>query len=157
MIKRIGVGMQNKKVAVIDDDKKFLGEIEELLALGGYSPVVVGDPVLAIDTVVQNKPDVILLELRMPRKNGFELTDAINRVFDARRIPIIAMSAFFRDEFSWLLEFCGIKRWLRKPFQPLDVIWAIENEIEERNQWAREKRLDRIENMTQPEDAIIKL
>ena len=32
-------------------------------------------------------------------------------------------------EFSWFLDMCGIKNWLRKPFQPLDAIWAIENGI----------------------------
>jgi len=136
--------MQDRKVAVIDDDKKFLGEIEEILTMGGYAPVVVNDPFLVVDTVVQSKPDIILLELRMPRKNGFELSYALNRVFAARRMPIIAMSAFFKDEFSWLLDFCGIKRWLKKPFQPLDVIWAIENEIEEGNQWKRVKHSDGI-------------
>ena len=123
--------MRYRKIAVIDDDKESLSEIEEILLLGGYIPVVVNNALSAVDAVVQSNPDVILLELRMPVKNGFELSDAINRVFETRRIPLIAMSDFFKKELGWFLYFCGIKRWLKKPFQPLDVIWAIENEIEE--------------------------
>ena len=123
--------MQNKKVAIIDEDKKILGELEEILVMSGYAPVLVDDVFLAVDTVILHKPDVILMELKMPHKNGFELNSAINRVFETKRVPIIAMSAFFRDEFRWLLDLCGIKRWIKKPFQPLDVIWAIENEVVE--------------------------
>jgi len=36
------------------------------------------------------------------------------------------------------MDFCGIKRWIKKPFLPLDVIWAVENEMEEDNQGVME-------------------
>lgn len=126
--------MKNKKIAVIDEDKRFLGEIEEVLTGSGYVPVVVSDALCAVDMAVWSKPDVILLELRMPRKNGFELANEINRVFEAKRIPIIAMSAFLKDELAFLLNLCGINRYLKKPFRPLDLIWAIEDVTEESNQ-----------------------
>ena len=58
-----------------------------------------------------------------------------------KKIPIIARSNIFKDEFKWLMDFCGIKRWIKKPFLPLDVIWAIESVMEEENQRSMEKRL----------------
>jgi len=122
--------MQNRKVAVIDHDKKSLRELEEILAGGGYTPILVNDADLAVDTVIQHKPDVILVELRMPNKNGFEVTHEINCVNDTREVPIIAISGPLRHEFKWLLDICGIKRCIKKPFLPLDVIWALENEID---------------------------
>jgi len=36
------------------------------------------------------------------------------------------------------MDFCGIKRWIKKPFLPLDVIWAVENEMEEDILWDME-------------------
>jgi len=140
--------MENRKVAIIDEDKKILRDLEEILAMSGYVPIVINDTFTAVDTIIQHKPDVILIELKMPHKNGFELTDAINRVFEAKRAPIIAMSSFFKDEFRWLLDACGIKRWIKKPFQPLDVIWAIENEIEEDIEWNMGRRLAGVAIMT---------
>jgi len=104
------------------------------LVMGGYVPVVVTNAHLAVDTVVWSKPDVILLELSMPGKNGFKLNEELSRVSQDKKIPLIAMSDFFTEEFTWLLELCGIKRFLKKPFQPLDLIWAIENELEENSQ-----------------------
>ena len=130
--------MQNRKVAIIDDNQDSLRELEEILRMAGYTPVLVDDILGAVDTAIENKPDVILMELKMPHKNGFAFADAINRVFERKKIPIIAMSNLFEDEFKWLMDFCGIKRWIKKPFLPLDVIWAVENEMEEDNQWGME-------------------
>ena len=123
--------MQNRKVAIIDDNQDSLRELEKILTMAGYTTILVNDILGAVDIVINNKPDVILMELKMPHRNGFALADAINRVFGAKKIPIIAMSNLFKDEFKWLMDFCGIKRWIKKPFLPLDVIWAVENEMEE--------------------------
>ena len=139
--------MQNRKVAIIDDNQDSLRELDKILTMAGYTTIMVNDILGNVDTVIENKPDVILMELKMPHKNGFALADAINRVFETKKIPIIAMSNLFKDEFKWLMDFCGIKRWIKKPFQPLDLIWAIENEIEEGAQWEMEKRVTGMEIM----------
>ena len=137
--------MQNRIVAIIDDNQDSLRELEIILKMAGYIPVLVNDVLGAVDAVINNKPDVILMELKMPHKNGFALADAINRVFETNKIPIIAMSNIFKDEFKWLMDFCGIKRWIKKPFLPLDVIWAIQSVIEEGNQRSTGKRLSEAE------------
>ncbi len=133
--------MRNRKIAIIDEDKKILEKLEEILVMSGYTTVPVINPLMAVETVIQHKPDVILMELKMPHKSGFELTHTINGVFETRKVPIIAMSKSYKDEFRWLLDFCGIKRWIKKPFQPLNLIWAIENEIEEKIEFGMENRL----------------
>jgi DNA-binding response OmpR family regulator len=131
--------MQNRKVAIIDDNQDSLREFNKILKMAGYTPVLVNNVWKVTDKVIKNKPDVILMELRMSHANGFALADMINRAFGTKKIPIIAMSNLFKDEFKWLMDFCGIKRWIKKPVQPLDLIWAIENEIEQSNQWRMEK------------------
>ncbi len=124
--------MKNIKIAIIDEDKEILGELEEVLTASGYAPVVVNDARSAVDIAVRNKPDVILLELKMPNKNGFELASEMNRVFETQRIPIIAMSSLLKEDTFPLMNLCGIKRYLRKPFHPLDVISVIEDVIGEK-------------------------
>jgi two-component system response regulator AdeR len=139
--------VQNRIVAIIDDNQDSLRELEIILKMAGYIPVLVNDVLVAVDAVINNKPDVILMELKMPHKNGFALADAINRVFGTKKIPIIAMSNIFKDEFKWLMDFCGIKRWIKKPFLPLDVIWAVENEMPEDNNWNMVKEIADVEIM----------
>lgn len=125
--------MGNTKVVIIDDDEAFLEGLEKILSASGYDPLVVADPRSAVEIALNRKPDVILLELRMSCKNGFELADDMNRALETQSIPIIAMSEFFKEEsFSMMnlcLNLCGIKRYLKKPFHPLEVISAIEDVI----------------------------
>ena len=139
--------MQNRIVAIIDDNQDSLRELEKILKMAGYTPVLVDDVLGAVERQVNNKPDVILMELKMAHKNGFALADAVNRVFGTKEIPIIAMSNIFKDEFKWLMDFSGIKRWIKKPFLPLDVIWAVENEMPESKNWNLERNLVGVESM----------
>lgn len=122
--------MHNRKVAVIDNDKKHLGDIGTILMLGGYTPILVEDPLLAVDSVIHHEPDAILMDLKILRKGRCQVANVINRVFETSKVPIIAMSEFIQDDFRDLLNFFRIKSYLKKPFQPLDVIWLIENAIE---------------------------
>lgn len=118
---------QNARIVVVDDDKEFLEELKEVLHASGYEPIAVNEPELVLNTVKKEKPDLILMDLRMPGKTGFELADEINRVFLEEPIPIIAMSAYFSGDYMPLLNLCGIKRHIKKPFPPLSVISIIED------------------------------
>jgi CheY-like chemotaxis protein len=63
----------------------------------------------------------------MDDMNGFEVAEELKRFTSTVRIPVIAMTGFFReDEHLPLMSICGIKKCIRKPFNPLDVISAIE-------------------------------
>jgi len=121
--------MTAKKVLIVDDNKEFLEELKEVLALSGYEMVAVHDSREAVALAIQAKPDVILLDLKMPGKSGFQIANEINRCFELQNVPIIAMSAFFRDEYRVLMNMCGIKKCLRKPFNPLEVISEIEEAL----------------------------
>jgi len=116
-----------RTVMIIDDDKEFLEELRETLDLSGYDMVAVNDPLEAVSVAKRVKPAVILLDLKMPKKSGFEVADDLRRL--SADIPVIAMSAFYKDEYAMLIRVCGIKRCLTKPFNPLDVIAEIERAI----------------------------
>ncbi len=122
--------MVNRKVMIVDDDKEFLDELEETLALSGYDMVVAKDPFSALSIASQEKSQVILMDLKMPNKSGFQLAHEIRSFPGLQQVPIIAMTGFLRDGYESLMEMCGIKRCLKKPFNPLDVIAEIETVLE---------------------------
>jgi DNA-binding response OmpR family regulator len=115
-----------RKVLIVDDDKEFLEELQETLHLSGYETVVVNDSSLVAGVASRIKPDVILLDLKMPKKSGFQVADELSHVTELTHIPIIAMSAYFKNDYIPLLNISGIKKWLKKPFNPLDIIAQIE-------------------------------
>ncbi len=122
--------MNSRKVMIVDDDKEFLEELNETLGLSGYDVVSVNDSVAAIDTAFRIKPDVILLDLKMPQKSGFQLADELRHLSELSRVPIIVMTGFFKDEYASLLNICGVRKCLKKPFNPLDVIAQIEEALQ---------------------------
>jgi DNA-binding response OmpR family regulator len=123
--------MDKKRVMIIDDDKEFLEELKDMLELSGYELVAVNDSGTAVEAAKKIKPAVVLLDLKMPQKNGFQIANELRYFSELARIPIIAMSAFYKDSYKPLLEMCGIKKCLIKPFQPLDVISEIEKTLTE--------------------------
>lgn len=119
--------MDPKNIMVVDDDREFLEELKELLEKTGYRVIDVSDSAAALKIAREKRPDVILLDLRMRQTSGFEVADGLKRFAETCGIPVIAMTGFYTmKEHSWLMNFCGIKKCLRKPFNPLDVIAEIE-------------------------------
>lgn len=122
----------DRKIMVVDDDKEFLEELREILALSGYELLAVDDATKVLGLARAEKPEVILLDLKMPQKSGFQVADELRHFSELSHIPIIAMSAYLKDDYTALLNLCGIKRYLKKPFYPLDVIAQIEEVLAER-------------------------
>lgn len=124
--------MRFQKITIIDEDKESLDYLEGVLSTTGYDPFVISNSHSLVEKAISSKPDVILMELNMKGMNGFELANKINHHVEENKIPIVGMSSFFKDEFGFLLNMCGIRQYIRKPFHPVDLIWAIENAIEQR-------------------------
>lgn len=126
--------MSEKKVLIVDDDKEFLEELKEMLIATGYDVTSVSDSVSAVKAARMIKPDIILLDLRMKAMSGFEVADRLKGFSETASIPLIAMTGFYTlREHAWLMNFCGIKRCIKKPFNPLDIIAEIENVLKEQS------------------------
>lgn len=115
-----------KKIMIIDDNKELLEELKETISLCGYEVVTVSDAILALDAVNKEKPDVILLDLKMPGKSGFQIAYELKDFKQYKHIPIIAITGFLNDDYVSLMKICGIQSCLTKPFGPLEIVPKIE-------------------------------
>jgi DNA-binding response OmpR family regulator len=112
---------------IVDDDEELLGELQDTFVSSGYEVNAISDPLLALNTAKKINPDAILVDLQMPKMSGFELAGKLRRFSGSKRVPIIAMTAFFtEEEHSLLMKLCGIKNCLKKPFNPIEAIKHIE-------------------------------
>lgn len=119
-----------KKVMIIDDDPDFLDELTETLALTGYETMPVLNSMQAIEMVKKRVPDVILLDLKMGGKSGFEVAEELSKNPETARIPVITMTGFYGEkEYSKLERMQNVKYHLSKPFFPLDVIFRVESQV----------------------------
>ena len=118
---------EKKKILVVDDNEEFLDELREMLELSGYAPLATTDSITVLDQVRMAQPDLVLLDLKMQRKSGFQVADELKKCPETVHIPIIAMTGYYTDEeYAQLINSCGIRKCLKKPFNPLDVIAEIE-------------------------------
>lgn len=118
-----------RKIMIIDDNKDFLGELKDTLELSGYDVIEINDPLVALEQANKENPDVILLDLKMPEKSGFQLAYEFKHYSDLRHVPIIAMTGYVNDENLLFMNIYGIKTCLNKPFSPLDAINRIEEAL----------------------------
>jgi DNA-binding response OmpR family regulator len=118
-----------KKILIVDDDKEFLEELAELLKLNEYEVIAVSDAPLAADAARRSKPDLVLLDLKMPQESGFQVACKIKFFSQLQGVPIIAMTAYFKDDYTDLLRAYGIKHCLMKPFDTVELVSRIEDSI----------------------------
>ena len=118
--------MFSRKVMIVDDDEKFLKDLEEMLAFSGYDIIAAHDPFSVLPIASKEKPNAILLDLKMPGKSGFQVAHELRGSPELQHIPIIAMTRFFKDGYKILMEMCDIKKCIKKPFHPLDLIMELE-------------------------------
>ena len=124
---------RRKKVMIVDDDKEFLEELQETLSLNGYDIIKVNDPHLVLETAGNHKPDIILLDLKMEHRSGFELADELNHFTRTTDIPVVAMTGFFTEnEHISIMNLCGINKCITKPFSAEEVVTTIESELRKR-------------------------
>lgn len=125
-------------IMVIDDNVELLEELENLLTLGGYDVIAISDGTKVLDTASKHKPDLILLDLKMSPKSGFQIADEARNSPLLNDVPVIAMTGFFTEKQHLLMmKLCGIGSSILKPFRPLNLISKIEfalgNRLEEYN------------------------
>lgn len=86
------------KILVVDDDP-FTRDIFRLaLEKGGFKVVAAGDGLAGLAAVAAEKPDVIMLDLMMPKMDGFETLTKLKADPATRSIPVIILSSMRQDE-----------------------------------------------------------
>ena len=93
--------MTGKKILVADDDPDILDAVSMILDAQGYVVVLAGDGVECLDKLVAEKPDLIILDLLMPKMDGFAVYKELQspKWSEYRDIPIIILSSV-REEAS---------------------------------------------------------
>jgi len=117
-----------KTVLLIDDDTEFLYELCEMLKNCGYTVKASPTGCDVCQLALKTRPNIILLDLKMPAKSGFEIARELKENDKLNSIPILAITgAYLGNVDKRLIELCGMAGYLLKPFTPLDIISRIES------------------------------
>ena len=116
-----------KKVLVIDDNPTIVELIKYAVNLqGSYNVVVAYDGVQGLERVHAEHPDCVIIDVKMPRMDGYHLVRFLRGDARTADIPLIILSAMTREEDQLMGLLSGVDEYLTKPFKPTVLNAAIE-------------------------------
>ncbi len=124
-----GVGT---KVMVVDDSITVRKVTGRLLERHGMEVVTANDGVDAVAKLQEYHPDVMLLDIEMPRMDGFELARHMKNSEDLRDIPIIIITSRTGEKHRNVAMELGVKRYLGKPYQETELLENIHDVLAEK-------------------------
>lgn len=108
--------MAAARILIVEDEESLASLVAEALRRQGYECSVVHDGDSALEVAAEVLPDLIVLDIMLPRLDGFEVTRRLKEDRETRGIPIIMLTAR-RDEDDVVAGFeMGASDYLRKPF-----------------------------------------
>ncbi|WP_312870225.1 response regulator [Streptomyces himalayensis] len=123
------------RVLVVDDNKVIRQLIRVNLELEGFEVVTAADGAECLDVVQQVRPDVVTLDVVMPRLDGLRTAARLRSEPRTRDLPLVIVSACTQYEVEHGLDI-GVDAFLAKPFEPAELVQTVRQLIE------RERRGD---------------
>ena len=116
----------SKRILIADDEPSIVAALEYLLQQGGYEVHVARNGEEALESLARRVPDLVLLDVMMPRKSGYEICTRIREQSEWRHIKVVMLSAKGRDaEVSRGLAI-GADLYVTKPFSTRELMAKID-------------------------------
>ncbi|MFY9115242.1 MAG: response regulator [Dethiobacteria bacterium] len=109
------------KILLVEDEKNIVLGVRTCLEAVGYHVHVVEDGEEALDYVTRHRPDLILLDLMLPKVDGFEVCRALKNNEETKDIPIIVLTARTGMEDRQRVAELGAESYMTKPFRPREL------------------------------------
>jgi DNA-binding response OmpR family regulator len=116
---------QPATILVADDEQDIRELVAYRLSRAGYTIIEARDGQEAFELAVDQSPDMAVLDVMMPRLNGFELTDRLRHTPATQRLPILLMSASVQEVDISRGFAAGADGYLTKPFTPDQLLTRV--------------------------------
>lgn len=121
----------NKKILVADDEPNIVISLEYLLKREGYTVVVAHNGQEALDAMVAQQPDLVLLDVMMPVKTGFEVCQEVRASDALKDTKILMLTAKGRDTDMAKGLALGADGYMTKPFSTHDLVQKVADMLSE--------------------------
>jgi CheY-like chemotaxis protein len=121
--------MDKKKILVVDDSRTALFMVTTILRKERYELVTACDGEQALEMAASERPDLILMDVIMPRKTGFEACRELKRREDTKSIPVILVTTRGEGENVEAGFQSGCNDYVTKPINALELITKVRDHM----------------------------
>ena len=121
----------NKKVLITDDEQNIVISLEFLMKREGFEVVVANDGEEAIRRIRADQPDLVLLDVMMPKKSGFEVCQEVKSDPALGGVRILMLTAKGRDTEVAKGLALGADAYMTKPFSTRELVDKVRNLLEQ--------------------------
>ncbi len=114
--------MAAKRILIVDDEPSIVLSLEYLMKEAGYEVKTANDGNTALQLIQSHLPDLVLLDVNLPQRNGYEICRAIRNEPAHRRIRIIMLTAKGSDIEREKGMSLGADNYITKPFSTQEVL-----------------------------------
>ena len=120
-----------RKILLVEDSKSVSEALKAVLEAEGKLVFLARDGVTGLALARREKPDLILLDLLLPKLNGYEVCAALKRDNSTRHIPVLVISTMDSAESVEKAKICGAKNFMKKPYNLEDLLLEIKRLLPE--------------------------
>ena len=118
------------KILIAEDERDIRELVSFSLQFGGFTVVQAANGVEALERAQAERPDLILMDVRMPKMTGYEACKQMKQMPELRDIPVVFLSAKGQEsEIQTGLE-AGAEEYILKPFAPDELVKQVQAVLE---------------------------
>jgi DNA-binding response OmpR family regulator len=122
--------LAKKRILLVDDEPSVVKMVAKRLEVAGYEVMVALDGQQGLEQAKAQRPDLVILDLMLPRLNGYEVCSMLKQDQQYQSIPVLILSArALKDEEKMGLA-CGADAYLHKPFQSQELLDRVRTLLE---------------------------
>jgi len=122
--------MKTIRILLIDDDVDFVKATTKVLESKPYEVIVAFDGKEGLEKARSEKPDLVLLDILMPKVDGFAVADQFKKEESLSKIPVVALTSF-SDSYGQPFAF-EVADFIQKPVSPKDLLAKVGKHLEGR-------------------------
>ena len=119
-----------KKVLVVEDNETNLYLMKFILSQKGYEVIIAKDGIDGVKKAISEVPDLILMDIQLPKMDGYDATMKIREHSSLNQVPIIAITSFAMPGDREKCIAKGYTDYIEKPINPEDFLKIISSYLE---------------------------
>lgn len=115
-----------RRILICDDDPVILRLLQVNLELEGFEVLTANNGQRAIEVAREQHPDLVILDIMMPRLDGYQTCEILKKEEETKDIPVVFLSAKAQQaDIDKGMQY-GVAEYLTKPFDPADLVEVVE-------------------------------